>query len=283
MLKQCEYCGADYQVRPCLYAAKKYCSVACANQARQVTIVCAYCGKSSAMPRSKTQRRFCNKACNDAYRAAHAIAKECICKVCGIQFKTYEARANTCSQTCRDIYEHKELRCLCCGKSFRVKRSHATKKRYCSKECMAEAYKQTLIGKANPNYRNRLMEKACCQCGGVIETRNPNQKYCSRECYTMSRHYRPVQIDLNQSEIVGALKDVGASIIDTSGVGNGFPDLIVGFRGANYLLEVKNRKTNYGRKGLNKNQIAWAESWHGTPPIVVYSIDDALKAIGVIE
>jgi Holliday junction resolvase len=88
--------------------------------------------------------------------------------------------------------------------------------------------------------------------------------------------------DQNQAEIVGVLRDVGASIIDTSHMGNGFPDLVVGYRGVIYLLEVKNNKTFYGRKGFNENQKAWNARWAGPPPIIVRSQDDALKAIGAI-
>lgn len=99
----------------------------------------------------------------------------------------------------------------------------------------------------------------------------------------MARQRRPAKIDLNQPGIVLVLRQVGASIIDTSDIGNGFPDLVVGFRGKNYLLEIKNQETHYGRKGLNPNQQEWCDTWHGNAPIVVYTANDALRAIGAIE
>jgi len=45
--------------------------------------------------------------------------------------------------------------------------------------------------------------------------------------------------DENQPEIVKALHALGFSVHDTSGVGNGFPDLVVAMAGVNILVEVK--------------------------------------------
>ena len=50
---------------------------------------------------------------------------------------------------------------------------------------------------------------------------------------------RAAKIDANQPEIVAALEAVGASVVSTAGLGNGFPDIVVGFRGINYLIEIK--------------------------------------------
>ena len=88
--------------------------------------------------------------------------------------------------------------------------------------------------------------------------------------------------DANQAAIVAALRQVGASVVDTSAVGiAGFPDLVVGFRRSTFLLEVKNPTTRYGRAGLNANQRAALAVWNGAPPIVVRDMDEALRAIGV--
>jgi len=45
--------------------------------------------------------------------------------------------------------------------------------------------------------------------------------------------------DANQKPIEEALASVGASFIDTSILGGGMPDLIVGWRGVTVLMEVK--------------------------------------------
>lgn len=96
----------------------------------------------------------------------------------------------------------------------------------------------------------------------------------------MSRHAR--RVDNNQSQIVTELQQIGASVIDLSGVGGGVCDLLVGYRGVNYLMEIKNLETGYGKRGLNKNQKDLADEWRGSPIHVVYTGDEALKIIGAL-
>lgn len=79
--------------------------------------------------------------------------------------------------------------------------------------------------------------------------------------------------DANEKAIVDALRRVGASIVRISA--DGAPDLLVGFRGQNWLLEVK------ASKGLLRaNQAAWASRWSGAVQ-TVRTVDEALTAIGV--
>jgi hypothetical protein len=78
--------------------------------------------------------------------------------------------------------------------------------------------------------------------------------------------------DLNQAAIVAALRAIGCSvqILNQGGV----PDLLVGFRGVNYLLEVKSAR---GR--LTSSQQPFLSLWRGHVA-VVRSLTDALMAIG---
>jgi hypothetical protein len=82
--------------------------------------------------------------------------------------------------------------------------------------------------------------------------------------------------DGNQGEIVRALKAFGASVHDTSQVGRGFPDLVVGFRGRTWLMEVKMHKGV-----LTPEQVIWHAEWTGQVAIVRTSAD-ALAVIGVL-
>jgi Holliday junction resolvase len=86
--------------------------------------------------------------------------------------------------------------------------------------------------------------------------------------------------DANQSSIVSALRQVGASVVDLSAVGKGCPDLLVGYRGQTYLLEVKNKA---GRNRLTADQNVFMAWWHGVPPIIVYNESDALIAIDAVR
>lgn len=83
------------------------------------------------------------------------------------------------------------------------------------------------------------------------------------------------QQDRNQPEIVKALKQVGASVVSTAAIGGGFPDLVVGFRGRNYLIEVK----TVGGK-LNPDQEKFHKEWYATVN-VARTVDDALRVIGL--
>lgn len=47
---------------------------------------------------------------------------------------------------------------------------------------------------------------------------------------------RRARVDDNQAEIVKVLRQLGATVRPTHTVGDGFPDLVVGWRGKNYLV-----------------------------------------------
>lgn len=84
--------------------------------------------------------------------------------------------------------------------------------------------------------------------------------------------------DKNQSEIVRTLRAVGATVTDTSMVGGGFPDLVVGFCKKDFKMEIKNPNA---RGKLRTSQIIFQEYWKGEPVHVVETVEDALKVIGV--
>jgi hypothetical protein len=98
---------------------------------------------------------------------------------------------------------------------------------------------------------------------------------------------RAARRDALEGDIVQALRACGASvtILDVKGA----PDLLVGFRGATWLLEAKtpSRKDGKAHKGkggtgeLTKAQVKWHSTWRGGPAVIVRGVDDALKAVGV--
>lgn len=88
---------------------------------------------------------------------------------------------------------------------------------------------------------------------------------------------RAARTDNNHTQIIEALRDAGASVFSTAGAGFGFPDLCIGFKGSNFLLEVK------GPKGeLNPYQKALHGMWAGQM-CVVRTPEEALRAIGAIK
>lgn len=93
---------------------------------------------------------------------------------------------------------------------------------------------------------------------------------------------RAAKVDVNQAEIVAALRDVGATVTSLATVGNGCPDLVVGFRGRNYLLEVKppgGVRGGVSRQTLTEAERDWHRTWRGQRAIVT-SVEQALYAIG---
>jgi len=70
-------------------------------------------------------------------------------------------------------------------------------------------------------------------------------------------------IDSVQPAIVKALRKIGASVAITSGIGGGYPDLTVGYRGKTLLLECKT-----GNDQLNTAQQEFHAKWAGHIAVV---------------
>ena len=85
------------------------------------------------------------------------------------------------------------------------------------------------------------------------------------------------KVDRNQAEIVDALRQVGASVFSLHRVGHGCPDILVGYRGTSYLMEVK---SDNGK--LNDNEREWIANWRGMDVAVVRTVDEALETIGAM-
>jgi len=88
-------------------------------------------------------------------------------------------------------------------------------------------------------------------------------------------------VDANQSEIVAGLRKAGASVEPLHSVGAGCPDLLVGYRGKNWLMEVKDVSKAPSKKKLNERQVEWHAGWKGQVATVETS-GAALAIIGAI-
>jgi hypothetical protein len=94
---------------------------------------------------------------------------------------------------------------------------------------------------------------------------------------------RAAKVDANQESIVKALRTVGASVQSLAAIGNGVPDLLVGFRGQTWLMEIKDGAKIPSRQQLTDDQIKWHSNWQGGTLAVINSTDAALKLIGAIS
>lgn len=86
--------------------------------------------------------------------------------------------------------------------------------------------------------------------------------------------------DRAQGPIGDALRSIGASV-ESIDVSRGLPDLLVGFRGETFLLEVKTAKDKVNRKHpeLRPSQVAFMARWRGRPPVVVNTPEEAVAAV----
>ena len=88
---------------------------------------------------------------------------------------------------------------------------------------------------------------------------------------------RAARVDKNQVNIVKALRQVGADVQHLHFVGQGCPDILVGHRGTNYLMEIKSNP----KAELTADELEWHLHWRGQV-CIVYSVQDALRTIGVV-
>ena len=81
-------------------------------------------------------------------------------------------------------------------------------------------------------------------------------------------------VDENQKGIVKDLRAVGISVQSLGRVGEGCPDLLLGYKGRNILCEIK---TSKGK--LKANQEEWIETWGGEKVIVARTSDEIIEYV----
>ena len=89
---------------------------------------------------------------------------------------------------------------------------------------------------------------------------------------------RAARTDGNHQAVIRALRSAGIAARSLAGVGDGFPDLIAGFRGVNVLLEVKDGTKFPADRKLTKAEEEFIASWPG-PVVVVLSPEEAVRAV----
>lgn len=195
MIKICEYCGKEFNVRPAEYERRKCCSKECLTKLKttKVKVNCRWCNKELLVIKSKEHKNnFCDLDCLGKWngeRNKKRIIK--ICEICEKEFEVIQSRedtAVTCSVECQNKWQSlnrtKEnstnwqggggyINCLNCGKEFYVDKyryDHEITK-YCSLECKQEYWSNNIqnsedfrekqrIGNAkqweNPEFREKI-------------------------------------------------------------------------------------------------------------------------------
>ena len=87
------------------------------------------------------------------------------------------------------------------------------------------------------------------------------------------------RVDVNQKEIVKALRDCGASVVDLSKVGHGVPDLLVGYSGLTVLVEVKSSE----KAKFTDDQLEFMKRWYGGALVRINDVEGAIRLVNLID
>lgn len=91
----------------------------------------------------------------------------------------------------------------------------------------------------------------------------------------MAVNRRAAKRDGNEGEIIKALRDAGATVQQLSA--EGVPDLLVGYKTNNILMEIK-----MPGAGLTEPQEKWHQLWRGTA-WVVWNVSMALNVLEIYD
>lgn len=94
---------------------------------------------------------------------------------------------------------------------------------------------------------------------------------------------RRARTDANQQAVIDVLRQVGASVHSLAAIGDGCPDLLVGYNGRTFLMEVKDGTKRMSDIRLTDDQVQWHRKWTGGSLSIVYGPEGALKVIGVLR
>ena len=88
------------------------------------------------------------------------------------------------------------------------------------------------------------------------------------------------RVDANQKKIVEQLRKLGCSVAMTSSLGKGVPDFIIGHRGRNFLIELKDGSKSPSQRKLTPDEVKFHALWRGQIA-VCNNINEIIKLIGL--
>lgn len=88
------------------------------------------------------------------------------------------------------------------------------------------------------------------------------------------------RVDANQSKIVKELRSLGAVVQSIAALGDGVPDLLVGWRGKNFLFEVKDWRQPPSKRRLTPKERQWHALWQTVGQVsTIETTEEALKVM----
>lgn len=95
----------------------------------------------------------------------------------------------------------------------------------------------------------------------------------------MRRHGKT---DANHGAIVAAFRKLGCSVLSLAALGNGAPDLCVGWGGLSILVEVKDGSKPPSARQLTADQKRFLDDWKGGLRLVD-SLDAVVEAVELLK
>lgn len=84
--------------------------------------------------------------------------------------------------------------------------------------------------------------------------------------------------DGNQKEIVAELRKRGCVVATTHALGKGFPDIVVGYHGRNYLFEIKDPAQPPNKRRLTRDEEQFFAIWRQEGQIdVIETAEQAME------
>lgn len=91
---------------------------------------------------------------------------------------------------------------------------------------------------------------------------------------------RAKRVDDNQTTIVRQLRKLGVSVQHLHTIGQGCPDLLLGVRGKNFLVELKDGSKSESKKKLTDDEEKFFNEWNGQVN-KCETLEEIIKVIGL--
>jgi hypothetical protein len=91
--------------------------------------------------------------------------------------------------------------------------------------------------------------------------------------------YYKKRVDANQNQIIHTFIALGASVLNLSRVGQGCPDILIGYKNQSILCEIKADE----KKTFTEPQIKFMQNWRGGPVSRIDSVDAAIRLIKMLD
>ena len=91
--------------------------------------------------------------------------------------------------------------------------------------------------------------------------------------------YYKKRVDANQKQIIHTFIALGASVLNLSRVGEGCPDILIGYKNQSVLCEIKANE----KKPYTEPQVKFMQNWRGGAVSRIDSVEAAIRLIKMLD